>query len=95
MSRPDQLDMFAAEPPPPRKLHKNEISPGVFAADPVEVRAKLLAVLAELKAAETMPWDARRALYWRTVFPQMTNWLPPDEAARMRDEFAAELARVG
>jgi len=43
------------------------------------VRAELLAVLAQARAAQSLPWDARRTLYWRTVFSQMTNWLPEDE----------------
>jgi hypothetical protein len=32
--------------------------------------------------------------YWRTVFPQMTNWLPAEEAAELRRAFRAELARL-
>ena len=31
---------------------------------------------------------------WRTVFPNMANWLPADEADRMRAEFAREMARL-
>jgi hypothetical protein len=45
------------------------------------VRAELLRVLAKARAAESFPWDSRRTLYWRTVFPQMANWLPDEEAA--------------
>lgn len=30
----------------------------------------------------------------RTIFPQMTNWLPDDEAEQLRLEFAAELERL-
>jgi len=53
-----------------------------------------LPALAELRAAEVFPWDARRTLYWRTVFPQMTNWLPDDEAAQLRFEFETEIRRL-
>jgi hypothetical protein len=69
--------------------------PQVYEADPAEVRAELRAVLAQMREAQTLPWDARRTLYWRTVFPQMTNWLPPDEAAELRADFDAELRRLG
>ena len=31
---------------------------------------------------------------WRIVFPQMANWLPDEEAARLRQEFATELTRL-
>ena len=58
---------------------------------PDTVRAELLAVLAKARAAERMPWDARRTLYWRTVFPQMANWLPEEEAAQLRFAFETEI----
>ena len=66
----------------------------VFRADPDAVRAELLAVLAEARAAQSFPWDARRTLCWRTVFPQMTNWLPDAEAAQLRCEFETEIRRL-
>jgi len=44
--------------------------------------------------SEVFPWDARRTLYWRTVFPQMTNWLPDDEAAQLRSAFEVEIRRL-
>ena len=91
MTSPVQLDLFEQIKP---ALRKNEVAPGVFGADPDEVRAELLSVLAEVRAAKTFPWDARRTLYWRTVFPQMTNWLPDDEAAQLRFEFETEIRRL-
>ena len=62
--------------------------------DPDKVRAELLRVLAEVRGAQTLPWDARRALYWRTVFPQMTSWLPDEEAAELRFPFETEIKRL-
>jgi hypothetical protein len=44
MKRPDQLDLFGKSRPELRRL---EVSPGVYRADPDEVRAELLRVLAE------------------------------------------------
>jgi hypothetical protein len=41
-----------------------------------------------------MPWEPRKALYWRVAFPQMCNWLPAEEAGRLRTAFAAELSRL-
>ena len=54
----------------------------------------MLAALGELRTAQTLPWDARRAQYWRTVFPQLTNWLPKAEAAQLRFEFEMEIRRL-
>jgi hypothetical protein len=31
---------------------------------------------------------------YRTIFPQMTNWLPEDEGAQLRFEVESELARL-
>ena len=91
MTRPEQLDLFGESRP---NLRPFEIAPGVFVADPEKVRAELADVLAKLRAAEAYPWDARRTLYWRTVFPQMTNWLPDEEAAQLRFEFETEIRRL-
>ena len=63
--------------------------------DPEEVRAELLAILATARAAPEVPWPAKEMSYWRTVFPQMANWLPDEEAARLRAEFRIELERLG
>jgi len=32
--------------------------------------------------------------FYRTIFPQMTYWLPAEEAKRLRLQFEAELARL-
>ena len=61
---------------------------------PDEVRARLHAMLAEMRAADSLPWDRKRALLNAKIFPQMTNWLPEDEAAQLRFEFETELARL-
>jgi hypothetical protein len=57
-------------------------------------RAKLNRVLAKAKAADTMPWDDRNARMWQTVFPQMANWLPEEEANQLCLEFAQEMQRL-
>jgi hypothetical protein len=76
-----QDDLFPAEPT-------------VYRADPAVVRAKLLRLLAEARAADSPPWDRKTTRYWQTVFPQMANWLPDDEADQLRLEFRSEMARL-
>jgi len=66
----------------------------VYRADPDEVRADLYKILAEAQAAQTMPWEPRRLTLYQTIFPQMTNWLPREEAAQLCFEFESELARL-
>jgi hypothetical protein len=62
--------------------------------DPDTVRARLRSVLEKAKAAETMPWSERDVRMWQTVFPNMTKWLPDDEANQLRFEFAREMERL-
>ena len=63
----------------------------VYRADPEEVRRDLLRLLAEARAAKTMPWKVR---LYQTIFPQMSNWLPEEEAAQLRFAFAQEMQRL-
>jgi hypothetical protein len=78
-----QSELFGGDTPTP-----------VYRADPDTVRQELYKLLAEARAAQNMPWDAKRTRVYRTIFPQMTNWLPEAEGAQLRFEFEAELARL-
>lgn len=65
-----------------------------FLPDPEIIRRRLKALLEEARAAETMPWPERDARMWQTVFPNMTKWLPEDEAEELRRDFAREMERL-
>ena len=65
-----------------------------YRADPDEVRAGLNQMLAEARAAKELPWEQKTVSLYRTIFPQMTRWLPEDEAAQLRLAFDTELARL-
>lgn len=41
-----------------------------------------------------MPLTDKELRFWRTVAPQTTNWLEPDERAALLAEFEAQLARL-
>jgi len=77
-----QFDMFGA--PPAQN----------YDPDPESVRAELRDILAKARAAPAQPWDPREISFYRVVFPQMANWLPKKEAAQLRFDFEAELARL-
>jgi hypothetical protein len=66
----------------------------VTTVTPEKIRAKLLLTLGQLKSADEIPWDYTRTRYWQTVFPQMVNWLPKEEAAQLVIEFNTEMARL-
>jgi predicted membrane metal-binding protein len=51
--------------------------------------------IAELDAAETMPWDEAASASAAMVVTNATSWLPEEEREALRAAFAAALARHG
>ena len=74
-------------------LFGGEVTPA-YRPDPDKVRARLNRILAEARAAEKLPWEPTTVSLYRTIFPQMTNWLSEEEGAQLRLKFEAELARL-
>jgi hypothetical protein len=77
-----QADLFGAEAAP------------AYRPEPDKVRSRLHKILAEARAAQTCPWEPTRVSLYRTIFPQMTLWLPEDEGNQLRFEFETELTRL-
>ena len=84
-----QGDLFENEAPPVNRRWDPNRRP-----DPAKIRAEVCAVIDQARAADSMPWDVKELRFHQTVLPQMCNWLPNDEAERLRAEFAAEVARL-
>lgn len=59
-----------------------------------EARRRLEGALAEVKAADQMPWSQRELEKWQILFPQMSGWLPEEEANQLCFEFAREVERL-
>lgn len=78
----EQPDLFGDSRPPPYRPDSNK------------VRARLHKILGEARAARRPPWEPTRTSLYRTIFPQMTLWLPDEEGAQLRLEFEAELERL-
>jgi hypothetical protein len=87
-----QDDLFG--PDPQGSLFTDEAAPASYRPDPEKVRAKILAIITEARTAETLPWDAQRLRFYRTVVPQMSLWLPEEEAAQLRFAFDEEVKRL-
>ncbi len=79
----EQSDLFGDNSPTPE-----------YRADPGSVRAELHKILAEARAVQKLPWEPKTVLLYRTIFPQMTNWLPDEEGAQLRFEFETEIRRL-
>ena len=92
MARPTQQDLFETDSQP--ELFEADAAPPAYRPNLDEVRARLNKILAEARAAEKLPWEADKALLYRTIFPHMAGWLPDEEAAQLRFEFDTEMARL-
>lgn len=87
-----QIDMFE---PTQLGLDLADMRPDPTVVSPHCVRLELNAILAIAKAAkDAAPWDERTHKYHKVVFPQMANWLPPEEAEFLRRQFSLELERI-
>ena len=80
----NQPDLFGAESP----------APAAWRPDPDKVRARLERILGQARAADALPWERSQASLYRTIVPDMTRWLPDDEAAAWRAEFETQMARL-
>ena len=84
-----QLDMFGTE-----AAELFPAAPAIVHPDPERIRRRLARILAEARAAQTMPWDGNQRRLYEQVVPQMTRALPEDEGTRLRLEFERELVRL-
>ncbi len=67
----------------------------VRAIDPGgRARRQLRALLAQLRAADTLPMGQRELDEWVFLVPQMSKWFSPEEADEVRRTFAHEVARL-
>jgi hypothetical protein len=91
MMSSSQHDLFLPEPEPELFAERSGAD---GRADPHKIRLHLVALLETARKAKTMPWPERDARMWQIAFPQMANWLPPDEADQLRFEFAQVMQRL-
>ena len=78
-----QGDLFGPVPTP------------AYRPDPELVRRRIDRILAQLRAEDSVRgWVHGRASLLRIVFPQLTGWLPEDEAIRFDAEFEVEMTRL-
>ena len=62
---------------------------------PDTIRARMVALLTQARAAETMPWTPREVRSHTVMFPEMAKWLPLEEGEQLLIEFKNEMERLG
>lgn len=62
--------------------------------DPDVIRLRLRSIIEKARSAERMPWSERDARMWQTVFPNMSKWLPKEEADQLCFDFMREMERL-
>lgn len=75
----NQPDLFGATQP---DLFATEHAQAVWKPDPDKVRRRLERILAEARAAQTMPWDWSQRSLFKKIFPDMAGLLPDAEEGR-------------
>ena len=93
MAHPTQQDLFGNSEPQ-SELFGTDEAPPAYQPNLDEVRDRLNRILAEMRGAEKLPWDADKTLLYRTIFPHMTGWLPEEEGTQLRFQFEAEMDRL-
>lgn len=70
-------------------------SPKGYQPDLAEIRDDLESILQSAKGvtADAL-WDQRTYRYNKVIFPQMSRWLPDDEAQQLCFAFFKELERI-
>jgi hypothetical protein len=89
-----QTDLFGDSEPQGDLFGPAEPAEPAWKPDPDKVRRRLEDILAEARAAETMPWDWSEQSLYRTIFPQMADLLPEEEAAQYCFQFETEWERL-
>jgi hypothetical protein len=78
-----QLDMFGS----PVVTSPRQLTPD-------DARPELTKILDRLREADVMPLSAKDLRFWKTVYPQMSRWLPAEEREAMCASFFAEIERL-
>lgn len=87
---PEQAELFA--PPAPASPPAGGPKRPPYTAE--DIREKMLAILAQARAADRMPWNPRKLHSHKVMFPIMAEWFPKEEGDQMVLEFKAELERL-
>lgn len=86
-----QLDLFGTDQP---ELFDENAAPIVYRADPDRIRRRIADMLAEVRAAEAMPWNADDLENRAYLLRQMARFLPEEEAAQLAFAFDQEVERL-
>lgn len=87
----NQLSLFGDDQP---ELFGEEATPLVYRADPDRIRRRLERLIAEARAAESMPWNAEQLRNREAMLRRMGRFLPEEEAAQLSFQFEREVERL-
>lgn len=82
--KPIHSERYGIIEPPPSDGHT-----------PETIRAKMLKLIAEARAADATPWPLRQTRSHMVMFPYMAEWLPEEEGEQLLMEFMIEMRRLG
>ena len=89
MDEPDQPRLFG-ETPQPERVQSQQRRP--LTAD--DIRAEMLSLIATLRRADAIPFEAAVMNKHVAMFPIMAQWLAADEGEQLLMEFMTEVERL-
>jgi len=97
---PTQAEMFDGSAQVERKpIHSKRYGiiepPPPGGHTPETIRAKMLNLIAEARAAKATPWPLRQTRSHMVMFPYMAEWLSKEEGEQLLMEFMSEMQRLG
>ena len=95
MDNARQPDMFGHKPAQGGLFEAPVAVSPVRAHTPDSIRAMMLSLLAEARAASATPWTLRQTRTHMVMFPYMAEWLPREEGEQLLLEFRDEMHRLG
>ncbi len=84
-----QQDLFGEEPQPQRVPAPQRLP---LTAD--DVRNQMIALIAQLRESDVIPFEAAVMKKHIAMFPIMAQWLDPEEGRQLELAFGAEVERL-
>ena len=84
-------DLFGHTPDQPELFKMSAQRKPLTAED---VREKMLTLIAQMRAADAMPFAAKEVRQHVAMFPIMAQWLPEEEGEQLLLEFETEMERL-
>jgi hypothetical protein len=86
----DEMEDMFGHVPQPERAPAEQRKP----LTPEDVRGQMIALIAQLRCSDVIPFEAAVMRKHIAMFPIMAQWLEPEEGEQLVFEFEAEVERL-